>query len=363
MFSRWILSFVVLWMLFLLPSVSRAAAPASLQSNLMNPLIGLTGMCKGQAAKDLAREEGGETSFGLQAAELTVESVVDPHFKLNANLVFAEEEVCAEEVYATTRSLPQVQGRIGKFKASFGKLGTVHAHAFPFILQALPYEATIGGEGFNGGGGEVSWMTPLPWFFELTTGVFSAVEQGETPRDWSGARKDDLVYQVRARNFFDLSRDATLEVGSSLLSGHTAQGLSQRVVGIDLTFKHAPALNAGGHPWTFQSEWLRKDLGSSKEQEGWYTHLQYRLVKEWWLGARIERAYRLPTLDENGDKSPFQGSALRRTMELTWAPSEFTSIRADFCHAVLGTEGGDRQDRRAVLQFVHTIGTHPAHSY
>jgi len=157
--------------------------------------------------------------------------------------------------------------------------------------------------------------------------------------------------------------DTTLEMGGSLLSGHTAQGSTQRVVGMDLTFKHSPALNIGGHPWTFQSEWLRKDLGTVKEQEGWYTHLQYRFAKEWWLGGRVERAFRLPIFDTNGDRLSSQGSTLRRTIELTWAPSEFTAIRADFCHAALETEAGNCLDRRGVLQFVHTIGTHPAHSY
>jgi hypothetical protein len=345
-----------------------AESSSSLQSNLMNPLIGLTGMFLGEAASDEAASDGARYHFGLQAAELTLESTVDSHFKLNANLVFADDEVGAEEVYATTRSLPQVTAKVGKFKASFGKLGALHAHAFPFISQAMAYENTLGAEGFNGGGVEASWMMPLPWFMELTGGVFSAMEQGESPRDWSGARKDDFVYQARARNFFDIAKDATVECGASMLIGHSESGETQRVVGFDLTLKRAPALNRAGHPWNLQAEWLRKDLGVVREQEGWYSHLQYRIARSWWVGGRSERVWRLPEAgwligEMDGEGLPLQGSEKRQTIELTWAPSEFTSIRADYSYASIATDAGRCLDRRVLVQFVHTIGTHPAHNY
>jgi hypothetical protein len=136
-----------------------------------------------------------------------------------------------------------VQVKVGKFKTAFGKLGNIHLHMFPFILSALIYEQTIGGEGFNGEGAEASWLTPMPWFLEMTGGGYSAKAPGDGTVDFSGARKDDFVYSARARNFLDLPRNASLEFGGSLLAGHTTVGAAQRVLGLDLTLKNAPPRN------------------------------------------------------------------------------------------------------------------------
>lgn len=359
------LSYAVLLSALVCVPVLRADAPPSLQSNLMNPLISLTGLFQGEAGPDLGRAEDGRYHFGLQAAELTLESTVDSYFKLNANLVYSDEEVTAEEVFATTRSLPQVQAKIGKFKATFGKLGNVHEHAFPFIAQALAYERTIGEEGFNGGGVEAAWMAPLPWFFELTGGAFSSAASEEgSPVDWSGARKDDFVYDAHVRNFFDLPLGTTFEAGASALSGHTAVGETQRVVGVDATFKHAPALAHQGHPWNLQAEWLGKRLGGLRQEEGWYAHGRYRVFSSWWLGARSERVARLPdTPGEDGGAPTSSGKETRQTLELTWAPGEFSAVRLDGSYASLEGASGRSLDRRVTVQFIHTIGTHPAHNY
>jgi hypothetical protein len=366
----------------------RADAPPSLQSNLMNPLISLNALFLGDASPDRAkgtytptgdiandgkfvRESGQRYSFGLQESELTVESVVDSYFKLNANLVFADDEVTPEEVFATTRSLPQVQVKLGKFKTAFGKLGYVHAHAFPFILGALAYEHTIGGEGFNGEGAEAAWMTPLPWYLELTGGGYKAQTTDGT-MDLSGLRKDDFVYLAHMKNFFDLAGNASLEVGGSLLAGKTALGESQRTVGVDLTVKNAPPRNAPGH-WVFQNEWLQKSTGDVKQQEGFYSALQYRMASDWWLGARTERVIResgtayvaMGTQDANGQDlyEAATGDERRHTLELTWAPGEFTAIRADYSYGTIHSVDGRELDRRFLIQFNHTIGTHPAHNF
>jgi len=356
---------------------ARADAPPSLQSNLMNPLMSLNALFLGDVSPDRAkgsfeptgdpandglfvRGAGARYGFGLQESELTVESTVDSHFKLNANLVFADDEVTPEEVFATTRSLPQVQVKVGKFKTAFGKLGNVHSHAFPFILPALVYEDTIGGEGFNGEGAEASWMSPLPWFLELTGGGYSA-RAGDGTMDLSGARKDDFVYLAHAKNFFDLAGNASLEIGGSVLTGHTPRGESQRTVGIDVTVKNAPPRNAAGH-WTFQNEWLQKSTGDVKEQEGFYSSLQCRIRQNEWVGIRTERVIReqgaayAATGNQDAD-----GNALYAAV--TWAPGEFTAIRVDGSYGTVKSEAGTAVDRRILLQFNHTIGTHPAHNF
>ena len=367
----------------------RADAPPSLQSNLMNPLISLNALFLGEASPDRAKTSyspdslspgfftkgsGPHDSLQLQEAELSVQSVVDSNFKLNANLTFANDGVSPEEVFATTTSLPEVQVKVGKFKSNFGKLGNIHLHMFPFILPALAYENTIGGEGFNGQGAEASWMTPLPWFLELTGGGFTGKNSADSQAlDISGARRDDFAYVAHAKNFFDLGGDATLELGASALSGHTNVGETQRVTGFDLTVKDSPPQNVAGHNWIFQNEWLQKLTGTVKQQGGWYSSLQYRLGFAWWVGARTERTFRIPgdaysatgTLDSGGNAlyAATAGDERRHTLELAWAPGEFTVLLLDASYGDVRANGDTTPDRRILFQFNHTIGTHPAHNF
>jgi hypothetical protein len=381
---------VLCWALLVALGVSplRADAPPSLQSNLMNPLISLNALFLGNASPDSSKVsyapdeandglfvqgKGTPYHFGLQEAELGVESVVDSYFKLNANLTFADGEAGAEEVFATSRSLPEVQVKVGKFKTAFGKLGVVHLHMFPFITAPLAYENTIGSEGFNGEGVEAAWMTPAPWFLELTGGGYSAGKSEDGSVDWSGARKDDFIYLGHLKNFFDLGADKSLEFGFSGMSGHTELGETQRVGGIDLTLKNAPPRNIAGHTWIFQNEWLQKSTGTVKEQEGWYSSLKYRLGSDWWAGVRTERTIRAADAayvatgvsDDSGEPlyAGLTGDERRHTVEITWAPGEFTEIRADYSYGTVHSAAGETLDRCFLIQFNHTIGTHPAHNF
>jgi hypothetical protein len=214
-------------------------------------------------------------------------------------------------------------------------------------------------------------MTPLPWYLELTGGGYKAQTTDGT-MDLSGLRKDDFVYLAHMKNFFDLAGNASLEVGGSLLAGKTALGESQRTVGVDLTVKNAPPRNAPGH-WVFQNEWLQKSTGDVKQQEGFYSALQYRMASDWWLGARTERVIResgtayvaMGTQDANGQDlyEAATGDERRHTLELTWAPGEFTAIRADYSYGTIHSVDGRELDRRFLIQFNHTIGTHPAHNF
>jgi len=213
----------------------------------------------------------------------------------------------------------------------------------------------------------------MPWFLEMTGGGYSAKAPGDGTVDFSGARKDDFVYSARARNFLDLPRNASLEFGGSLLAGHTTVGAAQRVLGLDLTLKNAPPRNVKGHNWTLQGEWIRKSTGDTQEQEGWYSALQYRLGFGWWVGARTERVIRVqgaafaPTLtvDSLGQDlyESVDASERRHTLELTWAKGEFTAIRVDASYGTVDSSAGTAVDRRFLLQFNHTIGTHPAHNF
>ena len=141
------------------------------------------------------------------------------------------------------------------------------------------------------------------------------------------------------------------------------------VVGADLTFRNVPARNSNRRGWILQGEYIQKGAttGGSyqKQQNGWYGSFQYRLSQLWWTGVRIEQARDSFTdflVDGAGD--PVAGKITRGSVNVAWAPSEFSFVRLEYSHAVAKAAGGlEPDDDRILLEMSYTIGFHPAHAY
>ena len=65
-------------------------------------------------------------------------------------------------------------------------------------------------------------------------------------------------------------------------------------------------------------------------------------------------------VDDAGNEIP--GRVDRASVNLAWAPSEFSFIRLEYSHARADT-GIHPTDDRLMLQLSYTIGFHPAHAY
>src|SRR5207245_9220461 len=114
--------------------------------------------------------------------EISLTSARDPYWTLNSNIVFTPGGVDPEEVWARSTSIPGIQLKLGKIRGTFGKHGLLHTHAFPFVQAPIVMANTIGEEGFKDAGLEAAWLTPLPWFSELTGGVYQATAvDGDAP--------------------------------------------------------------------------------------------------------------------------------------------------------------------------------------
>ncbi len=346
-----------------LPALAHAQAPAVF-SNLANPAIGVNALFSGQAAHDL------DTPYGLRfdEAELSAISVVDPYWTLSSNIVFAPDGVDPEEIWARSTSLPSVQLKIGKLRASFGKHGQLHTHAFPFIQAPIVMANTIGEEGFKDAGLEAAWLTPLPWYSELTGGLYQSVaaDSGQ-PLDFGSSRHDNLPFLGHWKNQFDLNDATTLEVGESLLQGHGADGRRHAAYGADVTVRNVPARTSNRHGWILQGEYLQKgssDAGASvREQDGGYASLQYRLSQVWWVGVRGEQARKsLADFQVDASGAAVPGTVTRGSVNVAWAPSEFSFVRLEYSHA-RSDAGIHPTDDRLMIQMCYTIGFHPAHAY
>jgi hypothetical protein len=332
----------------------------------MNPAISVVARSLVEAAPDLDR------SFGLmfQEAEIIAKSSVDPHWDLTAIFVFADEEVAAEEVFATTTSLQDIQFKLGKMKVAFGKHGLLHGHAFPFIQAPIVLMNTLGEEGFNDSGVEASWLTPLPWSCELTGGVYRSVEVGDrNPLDLGSPDHWNLPWLGHLKNIFDLSEGTTLEFGLSTLTGQGIDGFTHAVYGGDITLKNMPTHEDDQRGWILQGEYLKKvSFGGgsfAQEQDGWYASFQYRLGQLGWVGIRMEEAFQsVATALTDGMGDPLAGHIQRASLHLAWSLSEFSTIRGGYSLERVDTKTGESPfDNHIMGQFIFLIGAHPTHAH
>ena len=340
------------------------AQTQSLYSNLANPAIGMNALFSGQAAPTLNQPYG----LAFDQAEISFVSVVDPYWTLSSNIVFAPAGVDPEEVWVRSTNIPAIQLKLGKLRGTFGKHGQLHTHAFPFIQAPIVMPNTIGEEGFKDAGVEAAWLTPFPWFAELTGGLYQAVPAGvDQPLDFGSTSHGNVPFLGHFKNQLDLGDATTAEIGLSALQGHGGDGNLHGAYGADLTFRNVPRKESNRRGWTLQTEYLQKGSSAGgdyhREQDGWYASFQYRLSQVWWAGIRGEQARHSFTdflVDAAG--APVSGNLTRASANVAWTPSEFSFVRLEYSHA-RADAGVHPTDDRIMVQMSYTIGHHPAHAY
>ena len=347
----------------LAPLVAHAQTQ-SVYSNLANPAIGMNALFSGTAAPTLSQPYG----LHFDSAELSLVSVVDPWWTLSGNLTFTQGGVDPEEIWARSTNLPGISIKLGKLRGTFGKHGLLHDHAFPFVQAPLIMANSIGEEGFKDAGLEAAWLTPLPWYAELTGGVYQSLTLApDQPLDFGSSGHGNIPWLAHLKNQFDLSDATTAELGLSSLTGQGADGARHDVYGADLTFRNVPPRMANRRGWTLMSEYIQTGAtaGGSyrRDRDGGYASLQYRLSQIWWAGIRAEKSrdsFADFAVDAAG--APVAADITRASANLAWTPSEFSFIRLEYSHA-RSSAGAHPTDDRILLQMSYTIGYHPAHAY
>jgi hypothetical protein len=216
---------------------------------------------------------------------------------------------------------------------------------------------------------EAAWLTPLPWYSELTGAAFQAVGvDDDHPLDLGSTRHDNIPVLVHFKNQVDLNDATTLEIGVSGLQGRGTDDAIHGAYGADVTVRNVPARNSNRHGWILQSEYIQKGANPVagdyvREQDGAYVSFQYRLSQVWWAGVRGEQARQSLTdfmVDDTGAQVP--GRVNRGSANIAWTPSEFSFIRLEYSHAKANA-GIHATDDRLMIQMSYTIGHHPAHAY
>ncbi len=326
----------------------------TVSSKVFNPDIALIGDFLGAIGKN--DSPFATPSLELHEAEASFQAIVDPYARADFFLTFSNEEVGVEEGFVTFTSLPaDLLLKVGKMRASFGKVNQMHNHVLPWTDRPLVTQDLVGGEeGISDAGLSLSRLILNPVvFLEATAEVY----RGESPELFSAPRRQDVTVVGRLRGYRDVTESTNLDFGGSFARGTAKEGagLHTSLVGADFTLRWRPLRRAIYRRLLARTElvWSRRDLVTSEQAHafGLYGSLEYQFARRWFAGLRLDHSERAdaPSLVDKG------GSAL-----LTYWPSEFSQIRGQYRHTSYG-EGIKANEFLFQLQF--SIGAHGAHTF
>lgn len=336
--------------------------------------------------------------FSLAETELVMEANVDNLFRGWATLALenheGETEVALEEAYANTLALPAGLGlKFGRFFSDIGYLNRVHGHAWEFVEQPLVYRALLGGN-FGDDGVQLRWVAPTDLFVELGA---EALRGDGFP---AGGHERDGVNSVTgfARIGGDVGAGGAWRLGAS----HLAADADGRETGehggdafvftgdsnltiVDLVYKWAPNGNPVQRNFVFNAEYFSRDEEGAVEftdgvntsttdyegtHQGFYAQAIYQFMPRWRAGLRYDQLQADNTLSNTVahplHTNPFKhfnedDTARRGSLMVDFSNSEFSRIRLQYNRDE--TRPGGENDDQFFVQYIMSIGAHPAHQF
>jgi hypothetical protein len=358
----------------MLPPAPAPAAPQSTQTQtfggasgnakLLNPDISLIGDFIGTAGRNNVSPS---PSLEMHESEVGIQAIIDPYARADAFISFGETGVNVEEAYVTFTSLPGgLLLKVGKKRADFGKVNTIHNHALPFIDRPLVTNNLVGGEdGIDDAGFFLSRFLPAPknWFLEGSAEVL----RGDSADVFQASRREDVSVVGHLRAYRDLTESTNLDLGLSYARGHNNLGSNflTNLYSGDATIRWKPLRRAIYNSFLFRTElvWSARDQFSptvptrfqTQHGFGMYSSAEYRVNRRWTVGGRFDRSGH--ATDARLTDSGFSGI-------LTYWPSEFSQIRGQYRFGHLATNPGDFSYANEFLfQFLFVMGAHGAHPF
>jgi hypothetical protein len=353
------------------------AGPAA--AKVLNPDISVIGDFLGAAGNGANR---GVPSLQMHESEVGFQEVIDPYARADFFITFGEQGVSLEEGYLTFTALPAgLQLKVGKMRAAFGKVNTLHNHALPWIDRPLVNQDLLSGEdGIDDAGLSLSRILPAPKgiFLEGTAHVF----RGDTDGVFQADKRSHVSTVGHLRLYRDLTESTNIDLGGSFARGHSpwADAWNQ-LYGADATLRWKPLRRAIYHSFVARSElvWARTALtirpgdfwfGPTSRvitPFGFYVSGDYQVARRWFLGARFDRSQRGNCLPTNPPTTTACDSRLPALLQdtggsllLTYWPSEFSQIRGQLRRTKYG-EGLTANE--LLFQFQFSMGAHGAHPF
>ena len=332
---------------------------ASAASKIFNPDIAVIGNFLGAAGTNDVRPE---PALQMSESELSIQAVVDPYARADFFISFAEEGVDLEEGFITFPTLPGgLLAKVGKIRAAFGKVNTLHTHMIPWADRPLVTDNLLNGEeGLSDAGVSVARLIPNKWIFLEATGQ---VFRGDSGNVFTSSERSDLSYVGHIRGYQDLSESTNVDIGGSYSFGHNASGVvngvdegqfTTQLIGFDATLRWRPLRRSIYHSFVGRSEivWSQREQPAGRQDaSGFYVSGDYQLGRRWFTGARFDRSERAYDASLHD---------LGQSFTLTYWPSEFSQVRGQYRHTDY-SEASTAHELLFQVQF--NIGAHGAHPF
>jgi hypothetical protein len=342
------------------PAVEVGQGAGLANAKVFNPDMAVIGDFLGAAGRNTVNPN---PALEMHESEASFQAVVDPYARADFFISFGEEGVGLEEGFLTLTELPgKLQMRVGKMRAAFGKVNSLHNHVLPWTDRPLVNGNLVGGEdGIDDAGFSVARLIPAgPLFLEATGQVFRG-DSGESL--FRSSQRGDLSYVGHLRAYQDISESTNLDLGASYSYGHNPAGIikgvdigrfTTKLFGGDVTVRWRPLRRAIYHQFVGRSEVVWSDrgqFGGRQRAMGYYASGDYQFARRWFVGGRYDHS-------ERADDSALLdtgGSAV-----LTYWPSEFSQVRGQYRR----TDYADGPTANELLfQFQFSIGAHGAHPF
>ena len=182
----------------------------SAASKIFNPDAAVIGNFLGAAGRN---DVNPEPALQMAESELSLQAIVDPYARADFFLAFGEQGVDLEEGFVTFPTLPGgLLAKVGKMRAAFGKVNTLHRHVIPWTDRPLVTGNLVGGEeGLGDAGVSLARLIPNPWVFLEATGQIFRGDSGDI---FASSRRSDLSYTGHVRGYQDLSESTNLDLGA-----------------------------------------------------------------------------------------------------------------------------------------------------
>ena len=330
----------------------------------LNPDISGIGDFLGAAGRSAGK---GPPSLEMHETELGFQEIIDPYARADFFISFGEHGVDLEEGFLTFTSLPAgLQLKVGKMRAAFGIVNTLHNHVLPWTDRPLVTNNLVGGEdGIDDAGLSLSRILPAPKgiFLEGTAQLY----RGDSDNIFAHHVRNDVSTVEHLRAYRDLSESTNLTLGGSYSRGHSFWGDgTNQLYGVDATLRWKPLRRAIYHSSLTRAEFIWTRTVVSPDQApairgfgfepvarpfGWYVSSDYQFARRWFLGGRFDRSERT-----FNDRIQDTGGS----MVITYWPSEFSQIRGQLRRTHYGE---NLTANEFLFQFQFSMGAHGAHPF
>lgn len=365
------------------------------QSNV-NPDISLIGTFNTFINFTNGSPEKGKLNFENPSMELFVDGYLNPYARATADIAYEEGEFNVEELYGQIlRGLPlDIQLKAGKYLIGFGKINTIHPHAWSFLERPLFHQIYFGEEGFNDVGFNLSFVLPTETFYSaLELGIYkgdaiarTTADDPENPDSFTELRGKSPIFVGRLNSFFQLGDFSDIEIGLSgsygiysfdYLTSEDRNSLYYTYAGLDFKYKYRPgsytSLIIQGEALLNNRDAVRSADGETFFNDkinsfGAFIYFDYQFAKQFSVGAKYDFTYGIV-----GDKpgiASLSNDDQNKTQGISgwfgYYPVEETlALRLGADNLFFNYADNTSRDSETTikLQMIFSLGPHKAHPF